>query len=199
MEDRLREIYTRYNEELKPLIAEQEIRMSAFEEPLLLNLSKMFDYLSLALTGRGDIGKHLDGLDQVLTESVSQSYMYVATAIKEDIKQFEKNNGGSIRIKLEKGTFAACYENLKKDIKNIDKRCKKNKGNYLLHLNDYKESYQKCMQLENRIEEVNGTETLLHSSGKSWLWTAVGWIMSIFASLWAGKYAVAFIKSVLIR
>ncbi len=54
MDVRLHEIYSRYNTELKPLIAEQETRMSAFEEPLLLNLSKMFDNLSQALTREGD-------------------------------------------------------------------------------------------------------------------------------------------------
>lgn len=192
MDARLHEIYSRYNTELKPLIAEQETRMSAFEEPLLLNLSKMFDFLSQAQAGEEGSLSKLEEMDSVLSTCISQSYMYIATAIKDDIKQFEKNNGGTIRIKLEKGTFSSRYENLKDEIRKIDKRCKKNKNDYVSHIEDYKESYQKCLELERMIEEVNNTETLLHSSKGSWLWTLMGWGLSIFASLWAGKYAVTY-------
>lgn len=196
MDARLHEIYTRYNTELKPLIAEQETRMSAFEEPLLLNLSKMFDSLSLAQTGEGNVQDNLKEMDNVLSTCISQSYMYIATAIKDDIKQFEKNNGGTIRIKLEKGTFSSAYENLKDEIRAIDRRCKKNKNDYISHLEDYKESYTKCLELERMIEEVNNTETLLHSSKGSWLWTLIGWCLSIFSSLWAGKYAVIYVTKI---
>jgi hypothetical protein len=122
--------------------------------------------------------------------------MYIATAIKDDIKQFEKNNGGTIRIKLEKGTFSSAYENLKDEIRKIDKRCKKNQNDYVSHIEDYKESYLKCLELEQLIEEVNDTETLLHSSKGSWRWTLVGWCLSIFTSLWAGKYAVMYVTKI---
>ena len=143
MDVRLHEIYSRYNTELKPLIAEQETRMSAFEEPLLLNLSKMFDNLSQALTREGDVEVYLKEMNNMLSTCISQSYMYIAAAIKDDVKRFEKNNGGTIRIKLEKGKFASAYENLKNEIRAIDKRCKSDKDNYILHLDDYKESYHK--------------------------------------------------------
>ena len=192
MDARLHEIYSRYNTELKPLIAEQETRMSAFEEPLLLNLSKMFDFLSQAQAGEEGALSKLEEMDSVLSTCISQSYMYIATAIKDDIKQFERNNGGTIRINLEKGTFSSAYENLKDEIRKIDNRCKKNKNDYVAHIEDYKESYLKCLELERMIEEVNDTETLLHSSKGSWLWTLAGWGLSIFASLWAGKYAVTY-------
>lgn len=196
MDERLLEIYSRYNTELKPLIAEQEIRMSAFEEPLLLNLSKMFDYLSQAQSGEENIQSKLKEMDNVLSVCISQSYMYIATAIKDNIKQFEKNNGGAIRIKLEMGTFVGKYENLKDEIRKIDKRCKKDKNDYVTHIRDYEESYHKCLKLEQLIEEVNNTETLLHSSKDSWLWTLIGWIVSIIISLWAGKYAVVYIVKI---
>ena len=198
MDEILREIYTRYNSELKPLIADQETRMSAFEEPLLLNLAKMFDCLSLAQTKEGEAQvKLLEEMNNVLSTCISQSYMYVATAIKDDIKQFDKNTGGTIRIYLEKGTFSGTYEKLKKEIREIDNKCKKNKDDYISHLNDYKESYQKCLELESKIEEVNNTETLLHSSKGFWLFTFFGWGISIFASLWAGKYAVLYFTKLL--
>lgn len=190
METRIHEIYSRYNTELKPLIAEQETRMSAFEEPLLLNLSKMFDFLSQALAREGDVKNYLEEMDNVLSTCISQSYMYIAAAIKDDVKRFEKNNGGTIRIKLEKGKFASTYENLKNEIREIDKRCKKDKDNYILHIDDYKESYLKCLKLEELIEGVNDTETLLHSSKGSWLWTVIGWCLSIIISVAVGKYAV---------
>jgi hypothetical protein len=193
---RLHEIYSRYNTELKPLIAEQETRMSAFEEPLLLNLSKMFDYLSLALTREGDEDIYLAEMNNVLTTCISQSYMYIAAAIKDDVKRFEKNNGGTIRIKLEKGKFASAYENLKNEIREIDKRCKRDKDNYVSHLDDYMKSYQKCLKLEEMIEEVNNTETLLHSSKSSWLWTVFGWCLSIIISLLAGKYAIVLVAKI---
>ncbi len=69
MEDRIREIYSRYNDELKPLVAEQELRMSAFEEPLLLNLSKMFDFLSQALSSDKEEQRReiLQKMDNILT------------------------------------------------------------------------------------------------------------------------------------
>jgi hypothetical protein len=196
MDARLHEIYSRYNTELKPLIADQETRMSAFEEPLLLNLSKMFDFLSQAQTREEGFQNKLEEMDNVLSTCISQSYMYIATAIKDDIKQFEKNNGGTIRIKLEKGTFSSAYENLKDEIRKIDKRCKKNQNDYVSHIEDYKESYLKCLELEQLIEEVNDTETLLHSSKGSWRWTLVGWCLSIFTSLWAGKYAVMYVTKI---
>lgn len=193
MDANLHGIYSRYNTELKPLIAEQETRMSAFEEPLLLNLSKMFDFLSQAQTGEGNAKSKLDEMDHVLSTCISQSYMYIATAIKDDIKQFEKNNGGTIRIKLKNGVFFSEYETLKDEIRKIDRRCKKNKNDYVAHIEDYKASYIKCLELERMIEEVNNTETLLHSSRESWLWTLTGWCLSILASLWAGKYAVFYV------
>lgn len=196
MEARLHEIYTRYNTELKPLIAEQEARMSAFEEPLLLNLSKMFDLLSIAQEREADVINILDEMDSVLSICISQSYMYIATAIKDDIKQFEKNNGGTIRIKLEKGKFAITYQKLKSEIRKIDKRCRINKNDYITHLADYKECYKKCLELERKIEEVNDTETLLHTSERSWLWTVMGWFISILISLWTGKYAVMYASKI---
>lgn len=192
MDSRLNEIYSRYNTDLKPLIADQETRMSAFEEPLLLNLSKMFDYLSQALTCEEDADFYCEEMNKVLSTCISQSYMYIAASIKDDVKRFEKNNGGTIRIKLEKGKFASEYENLKNEIRKIDKRCKSDKDNYISHLEDYKESYQKCLELEERIEDVNNTETLLHSSKGSWLWTIIGWCLSIFISVIVGKYTITF-------
>lgn len=194
MDDRLREIYSRYNSELKPLIAEQETRMSAFEEPLLLNLSKMFDALSLSqVEDEKATSDKLDEMDKMLSTCISQSYMYIATSIKEDIKQFERNNGGAIRIKLEKGTFAGKYEALKDEIREIDRKCKKNRNDYVLHLNDYKDSYSKCLELEQLIDGVNDTETLLHSTENSWIWTLIGWCLSILISLWVGKHALFYV------
>ncbi|MDE6542563.1 MAG: hypothetical protein K2K76_01215 [Muribaculaceae bacterium] len=191
MERRLREIYSRYNKELKPLITEQELRMSAFEEPLLLNLSKMFDFLSQAQSNSKDRNSILDEMNSILSVCISQSYMYVATAIKEDIKQFEKENGNTVIAKFNNGIFVGEFESLKKEIRTIDKRCKKNKNDYLANFKAYKESYEKCRQLDAKIEAVKDTETLLHKSTGSWIWTGVGWLTSIYASLWAGKYAVA--------
>ncbi len=192
MEDRIREIYSRYNDELKPLVAEQELRMSAFEEPLLLNLSKMFDFLSQALSSDKEEQRReiLQKMDNILTISISQSYMYVATAIKEDIKRFEKENATSVMTKFDNGKFIGEYKALKKDIRSIDKRCKRDSENYVHHFGDYKESYQKCLELDAKIDNVNNTETLLHRSTNSWIWTVFGWLTSIYASLWAGKYAV---------
>lgn len=190
MDARLHEIYSRYNTELKPLIAEQEARMSAFEEPLLLNLSKMFDNLSQALIREGDVEIYLKEMNNMLTTCISQSYMYIAAAIKDDVKRFEKNNGGTIRIKLEKGVFASAYENLKDEIREIDKLCKINKDDYISHLDDYKASFLKCQELEKMIEEVNDTETLLHSSKGSWLWTVFGWCVSIIISVLVGKHSL---------
>lgn len=190
----LDEIYKRYNIELKPLIAEQEIRMSAFEEPLLLNLSKMFDALSIAQIGNGDMQGKLAEMNDILSICISQSYMYIATAIKENIKQFEKNNGGAIRIKLGKGVFYSEYENIKKEIREIDKICKKNKNDFLLHLADYRASYFKCLELESLIEEVNNTETLLHQAKGSWVLAIIKYGLSICISLWTGKYTVIYIK-----
>ena len=196
MDAKLHEIYSRYNTELKPLIAEQETRMSAFEEPLLLNLSKMFDNLSQALTREGDVEVYLKEMNNMLSTCISQSYMYIAASIKDDVKRFEKNNGGTIRIKLEKGKFASAYENLKNEIRAIDKRCKSDKDNYISHIDDYKESYHKCLKLEEMIEGVNNTETLLHSSKGSWLWTVIGWCLSIIISVVTGKYAIALISKI---
>lgn len=191
MEKRLRDIYSRYNNELKPLIAEQELRMSAFEEPLLLNLARMFDFLSQAQLGGENRDAALNEMDSTLSICISQSYMYAATAIKEDIKQFEKENDNKAIAKFNGGVFVGDYEALKNDIRTIDKKCKENKDDYMAHFNDYKESYRKCSELDAKIEAVRDTETLLHKSTGSWVWTVIGWITSICASLLAGKYAVA--------
>lgn len=114
MEERLRVIYLRYNNELKPLIAEQELRMSAFEEPLLLNLSIMFDFLSQAQLDGGDRSVILEKMNSILSVCISQSYMYVGTAIKEDIKRFEKANSNKEIAKYNNGIFVGEYVELKK-------------------------------------------------------------------------------------
>lgn len=169
--------------------------MSAFEEPLLLNLSKMFDFLSQTQSNVEDRDALLKEMNDILSVCISQSYMYVSTSIKEEIKQFEKENGNTVIEKFDKGVFIGEYRSLKKGIRAIDKKIKKNKDDYLSNFDNYKETYQKCCELDTKIEAVKDTETLLHKSTGSWLWTAIGWLTSIFASLWAGKYAVGlFIK-----
>lgn len=184
---RLRDIYTRYNEELKPLIAEQEMRMSAFQEPLLLNLSKMFDFLAKYEENDGDVHL-LKEMDDILSVCIAQSYMYVATSIKEDVKLFEKTYGRVVLDKLSAGGFASDYESLKDEIKRIDKKCKKDRYNYSMHLTDYQQSYQKCLELERLIEKVNNTDTLLLATKKKRIVTIVRWGLSIIISLLVTRY-----------
>lgn len=117
--------------------------------------------------------------------------MYVAAAIKDDIKQFEKNNNKYVRGRLRGGHFVGDYDTLKDEIRKIDKICKKNRHDYLAHLDDYNASYDMCRKVEKLIEEVNDTETLIQGTKRSLFWTIFGWVTSIGISVLAGIYGDA--------
>ncbi len=188
MEERLQLIYKRYNDVLKPLVAEQEAKMQAFEEPLLLNLSLMFDYLSLAQSQNEEdqINLLLNKMNDMLDICISQSYMYIATAIKENIKQFDRHNNRRVQEGLRGGSFIGEYDKLKTEIREIDNRCKENKDDYLAHLNDYKASYEMCKEAERLIDSVNNTETLTQATKKSLFWKIFGFVVSIIGSALVG-------------
>ncbi len=197
MTKELHSIYGRYNNELKPIVAEQETRMSAFEEPLLLNLSMMFDYLSRyhvkhSEMDDSEIEKLLIEVNNILSTCISQSYMYVASSIKDDIRRFERNNNCKIRLKLKEGSFWGNLANLKKEIRAIDKKCKRNPNEYVSNLDNYSDSYYKCLEIEKLIQDVE-PEVLLLKSNESWVWTVLGWLLSILISLLVGNYVSKFI------
>lgn len=163
--------------------------MQAFEEPLLLNLAAMFDYSSQAQRAQGDEQREsLRRMEEMLDICIAQSYMYISAAIKDDAKQFEKNNSKLALERFDAGRFIGRYDNLKKEIRAIGKRCRKNRHDYLAHFDDYKACYEKCVELERLIAEVNMTETLVQGTRNSWFWTAVGWVTSVGISVLVGKH-----------
>lgn len=175
IDEALQPVYRRYNETLKPLIADQETRMQAFEEPLLLNLAKMFDYSSLAQHAQGDEQRELlQRMEDMLDICISQSYMYISAAIIDDARQFERNNSKLALERFDAGRFIGRYDGLKKEIRTIGKRCRKNRNDYLAHLDDYRACYERCLEMEQLIAKVNMTETLVLGTRNSWWWTVVG-------------------------
>ena len=48
MHNRIAELYDRYNSTLRPLVSEIEGRNEYFEEPLLINVASMFDFIALS-------------------------------------------------------------------------------------------------------------------------------------------------------
>jgi hypothetical protein len=148
-------IYVDYLQRLKPLIAELEGRMEEFEEPLLENISDMFDYICEAelVDNPKKQEENLSLAKEKLDLAVQQSYMYLSYAIWNTvILPFEKHLSKEDRESLEEGNFVGKYDSLRKNVVEIVKQSRKEKTIMSV---DYSKAYEDLKQMESMILQHN--------------------------------------------
>lgn len=199
MDKRFEVLFRKYNDQLKPLVAQIEGRYEKFETPLLENLMVYWECIVvLHQTGLEQDEVLLQEADEKLNESISQSYVYMVGTYQDEVKSFEKHTSKRMRLLFDNGDFIGDYNKLKKTACDNVKLTKKTRHRnwYLKHGNpDFVQSYQwneaaynAYRELSERISGQN-TTTLLHQSlTHSTIWSAVGWIASVAISVLAGVY-----------
>ena len=193
MHEQIVELYTKYNETLRPLVSEIEGRNEYFEEPLLINVASMFDYIALSATDEeGCLEKATHHLDLC----ISQSYQYLIKNLDEKMKAFEKRCNVSDRKLLDGGTFIGKYTSLKEDAKRcVRSGCQKTD---IEALEDYATAYNLYAKIEKLIDRELPVQIMHNTRRSSCVSTVLGWGGSIFISVVVGKlvdiYWCAFIE-----
>lgn len=199
MDKRFEALFGKYNEQLKPLVAQIEGRYEKFETPLLENLMAFWECIvQLHQAGHEQDVTLLQRADEKLNESISQSYVYMVGAYQDEVKSFEKHTSKRMRLLFEKGGFIGDYNKLKKtasDNVECTKKTRRRKW-YLKHGEpDFLRSYQWNEAAYNAYRELSekisgqNTTTLLHQSlTPSTIWSAIGWIFGVGISVLAGVY-----------
>ena len=199
MDKRFEALFRKYNEQLKPLVAQIEGHYEKFETPLLENLMVYWECIvQLHQTGL-EQGKTLfQKADEKLDESISQSYVYMVGAYQDEVKSFEKHTSKSMRLLFANGDFIGDYNKLKKITCDNVKLTKKTRQRiwFLKHGNpDFVRSYQwneaaynAYRELSEKISGQNTTALLHQSLTPSIIWSAVGWIVGVAISVLFGVY-----------
>lgn len=147
MHKQVAELYNRYNDTLRPLVSEIEGRNEYFEEPLLINVASMFDFIALSKVCDDDC---LEKATCRLNLCISQSYQYLIKNLDEKMNAFEKRCNVSDRKILDGGNFIGEYTSLKKEAQECVRRGRKKKD--IEALEDYAEAYRLYSRIESLID-----------------------------------------------
>lgn len=199
MDKRFEALFDKYNEQLKPLVAQIEGRYEKFEAPLLENLMDYWECIvQLHQPGHEQDDTLLQKADEKLSESISQSFVYMIGAYQDEVMGFEKHTSKRMRLLFEGGAFLGDYNKLKKTASDNIKCAKKTRRRkwYLKHGEpDFVRSYQwneaaynAYRELSERIIGQNTTALLHKSLTPSTVWSAIGWIIGVGISVAAGIY-----------
>ncbi len=206
MQERLSDIYKRYNTVFKPLVAEQEARMCAIQDNLAMCMSMMFDYYYLYVNDSSNT-YFIDNMVDTLNCGISMCYFNIATFMEENVvERFEKENDKHVRRSLNDGEFIVKYEDVLIEIKRckeslnpavaeINKTLKKNRGiidyqiikNFADNQIKFEEYYKRLIEIESLINSVSDVQTLVHANGNYKLKTIFGWVSSIVVAVIVGK------------
>ncbi|MBR1683140.1 MAG: hypothetical protein IJ700_07285 [Bacteroidaceae bacterium] len=205
MDERLRPLFDKYNRQLKPLVAKIEGRYEKFETPLLVNLMSFWETIvQLHLAGKEhEIDTLLKQADQKLNESISQSYVYMISGYKDDVKDFEKHTSKQARRSFKNGLFLGEYKKLKKEANDnirLTKKTRHRRWNLSYSYPDFSKSYNSnekayhaYREISTMISDQNTAAILYRSERMSTVWSLLGWVVSIGISVLAGLYVKPFI------
>lgn len=178
------ELFSKYNNKLKPLISEIEGRLEYFSEPLLLNLAAVFDYLSIAAAEGQDEEANIAEADGYIDRCLSQSYMYLIYSIKKSTDEFEKIIGKHGLKNLDRGRFVGRYMDLKNQRTVLLNKAKNMDDLKALPL--YKEAYDIATEMEKMMNKEKPSMSFVLSKSTSWCVIAIKWLLSIGISVLAG-------------
>ena len=184
MHKQVAELYNRYNDTLRPLVSEIEGRNEYFEEPLLINVASMFDFIALSEVYDDDC---LEKASYHLNLCISQSYQYLIKNLDEKMNAFERRCNVSDRNILDKGKFIGKYTSLKKEAQECVRRGRKKKD--IDALDDYATAYNRYSKIENLIDRELPVQIMHNTRKNSRISTIIGWILSILISVTIGKLA----------
>lgn len=189
MHELIPDLYNRYNKTLRPLVSEIEGRNEYFEEPLLLDISQMFDAMALAECGRlsDDERKTMLALaSSSMDLSVSHSYQYLIRNLDEKVKSFEKRCNAADQNLLDGGKFIGKYITLKKSAREAVRIARKKDD--AMALSDYKCAYDTYSKMEKMIDRELPVQIMYNTRRNSIMWSVIGWIVSIAVSYVCGKF-----------
>lgn len=184
------DLYNRYNKTLRPLVSEIEGRNEYFEEPLLLDITQMFDAVALAECGElsddeRDIMLQLASYSMDL--SISHSYQYLIRSLDEKVRDFEKRCNASDRKILDGGKFIGKYVKLRNKARsNVTIARKKDDSEAL---SDYRQAYENYSKIEKMVDRELPVQIMHNTRKNSIIWTVIGWVVSIAISIVCGKLA----------
>ena len=199
MDNRFRPLFNKYNEQLKPLVAQIEGRFEKFETPLLENLMHYWEAIVLLHDEEHkDDAAIWDKAEKVLDESISQSHVYLISGYKDDVRDFERHTSKHARRMFRDGLFLGEYNKLKKEAETnvrLTNKTRHRKWNLKRSLPDFiktkqynENAYMAYRGLSEKINDQDTAAFLYHSEQLSTIWTVVGWILGIGISILAGVY-----------
>lgn len=147
-------VFDKYNQTLKPLLAEQEARQHQFAEPILPKIAEAFDFIALADDmdmPENNMLEYVSEAEGLMEECVSLSYQYIIYDIRGIINDFEKKVDKRGRENLSGGKFVGYYE-----------QCKR-KAEQLLEEADGKLLIESVPSMEKACESYREIEAAINS------------------------------------
>ncbi len=206
MDEQFRDLFNKYNKQLKPLVAQIEGHFEKFETPLLENLMVYWENIVLMHHSTPqDYENLMAKANEKLDESISQSYIYMVSAYQKEVKRFEKNTTKKALTCFNNGKFFSDYNKLKKEAKRNIKLTKKTRHrnwnlkhscpDFIKSYEWNKKTYDACREISNMINEQHTASILYNSDKFSSIWSLIGWITSIGISVLIGIYVKSIIVS----
>jgi hypothetical protein len=184
----IRELYNKYNKELRPLISEVEGRIEYFEEPLLENIASEFDALALSTSCSEEFKLlYIEQADKFLDISISQSYQYIIKYLDEKMCAFEKRCDISKCTIIDNGKFYNNYVNFKN--RAVEYVRKGRKKDDFIALGDYKIAYDEYSKIEELIDSNLPLQVIMTTKKTSIFSNILLWFLSIIISVIIGKLA----------
>ncbi|MCW3784948.1 hypothetical protein [Plebeiibacterium sediminum] len=180
----LREAYQSYNNVVKPLIADIEVRLQQFPTPIINEIRAFNDHIARCYLDdadeesiRGDIKKADGHIQRIMLDC----YKYLVMALSDFVEKFEKQTRNVDLTKIDNGEFYIKYRNTKKKAIDFARQAKKiESSNKEQAFNDFQNSYTEYAKLESIIEK---SLTHINWARKGfWLFgsfKAIAWILSV--------------------
>lgn len=190
-------IYNRYNETLRQLVSEIEGRNESFEEPLLNDVSSMFDAIALS-TNPSDANKQcmmMEAAASYLDLGISHAYQYLIKSLDEKKNAFEQKCNLSNLDMLDGGKFVGEYSVYKRKAK-TSVRAGRQKDD-ITALPDYEAAYRAYTRIEEMIDRELPFQIIQHAKRNSIICTCAGWIISLVISVAIGKLVTIYSEEII--
>ena len=186
MKETYKSIYSKYNNILKPLIAEQEARQEVFALPFLDSLAEMFDNVAMAdgAESEEEMNRYLYQSSLMVDTCISQCYQYLIASYLDDIKKFEKQAPPKIRCRLNHGGFCGKYEPLRTEVSTLISKSASIDDVEALPI--YEKAYDNLHKMSKLVLQQTGSLIIANYEKESWLKTIIGKVIAIAISLLVG-------------
>lgn len=192
------ELYNRYNKKLRPLVSEIEGRNEYFEEPLLLDITQMFDAMALSESGElsdEERDRMLALASFSMDLSISHSYQYLIRSLDEKVRDFENRCKASDRNILDGGKFIGKYVTLRNSVRATVRIARKKDD--ATALSDYRQAYEDYSKIEKMVDRELPVQIMYNTRKNSIIWTVIGWLVSIVVSIACGKFAAMYSSDII--